>query len=262
MKCRELQFEIHHFANNEVTSELSKAIEGHLDVCPLCRTKLDAIASLRRELSQIRRERISYVELDRIRAAVAAEFPSDHGSPVFRLIENEENWSKKWFWPTTVGTLTSFVFGILLLAVILIPANVPQLSGLTGEPSEPIFLASIGQTSDLTLTPQQFAHSRADISRESPSLNPEGTLAKMPRADEGDDEVVVVADIYSNGSAQIAGVIERPRDRRLLDRLIAAFSPERAVRPFVPASMDNRDDLVRVVMKFQNVNVSIGDAAR
>jgi hypothetical protein len=77
-----------------------------------------------------------------------------------------------------------------------------------------------------------------------------------------DEEVVVVADVYSDGEARIADVVESSGDKRKMERLQAAFRADRMAPPFVPATLDNRSNVVRVILKFQNVDVNIdGDTA-
>jgi hypothetical protein len=165
-------------------------------------------------------------------------------------------------WPTTVGTVTSVVFGLFLLALIMIPADVPQLTISTDDPTDvedSLFVARNVQLSDQLISPEQFANSRSDFSKDSPSLNPAGTLVDIAQSGSQNDEAVVVADIYGNGSAEITDVVESSKDRKMMDRLMAAFRPDRSVPPFVPASMDNRGNIVRVVLKFQNVSVNIDE---
>jgi hypothetical protein len=170
--------------------------------------------------------------------------------------------------PTAVGTFGSLVFGLLLLGVILIPSNVP--TDLAFDTDEKIHnddpftveLANLNPSlGDQFITPQQFAHSRGDVAPESPSINPAGTLAQIANAEvrhsNRDEEFVVVADIYKDGDARIAKVVEYSRDKKMMERLQAAFKPDRFAPPFVPASLDNRSDVVRVILKFQNVNVNI-----
>ena len=70
-----------------------------------------------------------------------------------------------------------------------------------------------------------------------------------------DDEVVVVADIYGNGSAEIAEVVEPSRDSRAVGKLEKALDTISANSPFVPTTMENRPESVRVVLKFQTVDV-------
>jgi hypothetical protein len=94
-------------------------------------------------------------------------------------------------------------------------------------------------------------------------VNPTGTLvslaSSLERSQLDDEEVVVVADVFQNGAARVTNVVESPRSRSTMARLMKALDGERTSPPFVPASMDNRGDLVRVVLKFQNVNVNIGE---
>jgi len=265
MKCKDLKFDIQQYSDGELSAERSAVVELHLDSCPLCRVELDSVKNLRNELALMKAGKISLGTLNRIRAAVSADLTPSYGFPVFHLIEGNDKWTRKWMWPTAFGTVTSLVFGVFLLAVIMIPSNVPQLAISTDERNfaeESVFLARTGQSRDQLITPQDFANSRSEISQESPSLNPAGTLVELTRADsQEDEEVVVVADVYGNGSAEITDVVESPRDRKLVDKLVAAFRTDRTAPPFVPARMDNRGSLVRVVLKFQNVNVNIDEAS-
>jgi len=73
-----------------------------------------------------------------------------------------------------------------------------------------------------------------------------------------DDEVVVVADVFGNGLAQIAEVVEPSHNRRAVDELQKALDSDPAYAPFVSSNMDKRSDNMRVVFKLQSVNVSTG----
>jgi hypothetical protein len=64
--------------------------------------------------------------------------------------------------------------------------------------------------------------------------------------------MVVVADVFSNGSASLAGVVQAPRDKQMLDEFERALRKDAA---FVPASMDNRPETMRVVFAVQKVDV-------
>ncbi|MEP6946446.1 MAG: hypothetical protein ABJA02_11055 [Acidobacteriota bacterium] len=70
------------------------------------------------------------------------------------------------------------------------------------------------------------------------------------------NEVVVVADVFSNGLARIAEVVEPSQNDRAVDELQRALDSDLSDTPFVPASMDNRPNNVRVVLKFQTVEVN------
>jgi hypothetical protein len=77
-----------------------------------------------------------------------------------------------------------------------------------------------------------------------------------------DDEVVVVADVYSNGSAQIAQVVEPSHNRDAVVELARALDNGLGSTPFVPAAYDKRSDSVRVIFKIQTVYVSTQEKPR
>jgi hypothetical protein len=112
---------------------------------------------------------------------------------------------------------------------------------------------------DLTkpVAPDVFAAMRAPYAIESPSLNPRGALAALTRSqlhshEPDDDDMVVVTDVFSNGSASLAGVVQPPRNRRMLEEFQAALRHDAA---FVPASYDRRPETMRVVFVVQKVKV-------
>jgi hypothetical protein len=77
-----------------------------------------------------------------------------------------------------------------------------------------------------------------------------------------DDEVVVVADVFGNGLAQIAEVVEPSHDQRAVEQLQQALQSDPAFAPFVPATLDQRSNSIRVILKIQNVNVSTRQGAQ
>jgi hypothetical protein len=64
--------------------------------------------------------------------------------------------------------------------------------------------------------------------------------------------MLVVADVFSNGSASLVDVVHAPRDRKMLNDFQVALRRDAA---FVPASMDRRPDTMRVVFAVQKVDV-------
>ena len=64
--------------------------------------------------------------------------------------------------------------------------------------------------------------------------------------------MVVVADVFSNGSAALADVVLPPRDRQMIDDVQRAF---RSSPAFVPASLDHRPQTMRVVLAIQKMDV-------
>jgi hypothetical protein len=109
------------------------------------------------------------------------------------------------------------------------------------------------------ISPGDYANSRYGFTRESPSLNPQGALVaftkSLVRGEMRDDEVVVVADVFGDGLANVAEIVEPSRDKRAVDELQKALQTDPAYAPFVPAEMDQRSETVRVVLRIQSVNV-------
>jgi hypothetical protein len=91
---------------------------------------------------------------------------------------------------------------------------------------------------------------------EVPSLNPNGALAALvwasPQRGADDDDMIVVADVYSNGRASLAAIVQPPRNPRMISELENAL---RQTPAFVPASIDRRPENLRVVFVLQKVNV-------
>jgi hypothetical protein len=107
------------------------------------------------------------------------------------------------------------------------------------------------------LSPDLAAAARAAFGPESPTLNPRGALAKLtvtPPSDGNpdDDDMIVVADVYGNGTASLAEIVEPPRNRQMVEDLQAALRKNPA---FVPASLDRRPPTLRVVISVSKVNV-------
>jgi len=163
--------------------------------------------------------------------------------------------------PYTVGSFASIILFALMFAalrphfVALREAAMQNSGVLLVNPSTHAY--------DLNkpVTPEDFAASRAPFAEQSPSLNPGGALAALTRAYtrphteyyQDADDMIVVADVFSNGAASLADVVQAPRDRRMLDDFSSALRQDAA---FVPASMDRRPDTMRVVFAVQKVDVN------
>jgi len=70
-----------------------------------------------------------------------------------------------------------------------------------------------------------------------------------------EDELVVVADVFSNGLANIEEVVEPLDDQNTVYELEKAMQKDSSDAPFVPAILDRRADSVRVVLKIQRVDI-------
>ncbi len=267
MECRDLQTELAFYGEMELPDEVGANVEDHLAACPLCRERVSANREIRRSLSALRKQMPS--------AELAA-------SSRFRLREELRNGPEResWFatdagvWfqhrlmPYAVGAMVTLLGGFVTLNSLLL--GLPDVGNTLAATSvrnatESVMLAASRDhyaESDVEapILAAEYAFLRRDVSTESPSLNPRGSLISLSgslvnRSDGGSEGVVVVADVLSNGIARIREVVDPVRNRRVLRDLEKAFEAELGDTPFVPARMDNRSESVRIVLMFQSVDV-------
>lgn len=234
-----------------------------MDSCPVCRQRLAELLEVRNNFRAVSRPQLSRAAIMELRQAMAASVDVAAGRQIFQPVETRRRWADVWLMPFAVGSISSLVLGFTLLWVIINGEIQPRNSDLAGgrsanttilypySPSSPL--------ADADLNPLEYASSRAEWSQESPSINPQGSLVALTEnllnEVKDNDEVTVVADIYGNGSASIAQVIEPSADTSAVRQLQQALesSPSAA---FVPASFDQRIEPMRVVLKIQSVSVS------
>ena len=262
-KCEELQFDLPLYFDGSLNADERASVDAHLPECPLCRQKLSEFEELSRSLRSIPRYGAPADLVTAIRASVGAHFAPSPGNPSFTLIDRSRSWRDIWLVPSTAGAFASLVIGFTLLSFMLSSSPVPLSAYQTSSNSggTPVFLAS-----NPDVSPDEYAGSRRAISGESPSINPRGALVALTkslvRGEMHDDEVVVVADVFSNGLAQIAEVVEPSRDRKAVEELERALQSDPSLSPFVSSDMDRRpSDPVRVILKIQNVNVNTSSDA-
>ena len=253
--CQELKYDLPLYFDGVLDPETLEAIDSHLPQCPLCRQKIDDFRSIRNLLGNRREVPAPAGLLDSIRAGIAAELRPSVPFYGFRLVEAPSRSLSEWLMPYAVGSMASVIFSIALLSFIL--GTPPRLGPVARNPA-----ARTSETTFVALkepTATEYANSRLAFAEESPSVNPSGALIALTkslvRGNMTDDEVVVVADVFGNGLAEISEVVEPSRDRGAVEELQKALRSDPAYAPFVPAAVDRRSDTVRVVLKIQSVNV-------
>ncbi len=262
-KCEELQFDLPLYFDGSLNSDERSAVDAHLPECPLCRQKLSEFEDLFLGLRSIPQRSAPGDLITAIRASVAEQLALSTGYPSFRLIDSRSRWTDRWLFPSAAGAMASLVIGFTLLSLMLSASPVPLSAYDTtvGPSDRPVFLPS-----NPDISPSDFVRSRSDISEYSPSVNPRGALVALTRSlvrgEMHDDEVVVVADVFSNGLAQIAEVVEPSRDRKAVEELQKALQSDASFAPFVPSDLDQRSSgTVRVIFKIQSVNVNTSSDA-
>lgn len=261
MNCSDLRSELPLYFDDVLSPETVSSIDAHLAGCPLCRQSLAEMREIRNELRSLSRPRIAPARLASIRRAVAAEAAIPQIAPAFRLVEQDRRrWVDVWLMPSMVGSAASVVFGISLLWLLLMPASGGRLDmeiarGLEAARQPAI----IDPLTEIPTTPLQYASTRLAFSEESPSINPQGALVALTRSllrgEMKDEEVVVVADVFGDGLARIAEVVEPSKDEAAVRELKEALQSDPAFAPFVPANLDHRSESVRVVLRVQTVKV-------
>lgn len=218
--------------------------------------------NLRRSLRALTRPTPPLELSSSIRDALAIEAGARARQPVLPLAVRILRWIEPRLMPYTVGTFTSvFLFALMLNALrphfqaLAEASDAARVEATTTV--KIIYVGPNGTVVNQTPAPKAYAAERAPYNDESPSLNPRGALAELTRSshihqNEGDDDMIVVTDIFSDGRASLADVVLPPRDRQMLSDFQDALQKDAA---FVPASYDKRPDTMRVVFVLQTVGV-------
>lgn len=271
MKCEDLKFNLSLYTDDDLSSGDRIKLTEHLAQCPVCRAKYAETVALRNELRVLSRPPLPENLLYAVRSAVAAEIEISN-QPKTRFSQNFREWMQFRLLPYGVGTVTSLVLVAFFLTAILQTKEAAERSELAKLENKRAVMMTDSNSYPLNnqdseyppieskLTEADLAAMRVSVSGESPSLNPKGALAlltkSLSRGQMKNDEVVLVADVFGNGLAKIAEIVEAPRSRQSLEELEYALqNNDPAYKAFVPAKLDNRSDVVRVVLKIQRVDV-------
>lgn len=262
MSCQESQKSFSPYLDGVLPRGAVDTLDEHLSVCPVCRGQLEATRSLVRGLSLVTRPAPPANLAGDIRASLVIERAARAASEPAPLHERAALWVKLRLMPYAVGAVYSMilfvaVFGALRQQLVLL-RNLAEARYL--EEGRPALADGSGYDVTRPLSPDLAVAARAQFTSESPTINPRGALAKLtlaPASDgnPSDDDMIVVADVYGNGTASLAEVVEPPRNRRMVEELQDALRKNPA---FVPASLDRRPQTMRVVFVLQKMNVGDG----
>ncbi len=257
MTCEETKQLLSQFIDDVLPPHLTTAVDEHIDRCPVCRQQLVAFRSLSRSLSQLSRP-VPPIDLtSSITAALAIEAAAVRQQPTRTWVERLSLWLEPRLMPYGLGSFASVVlFAAMFVALsphfIALQQSSRQLSTVL------VFRPNPGPDINRPVSSEDFSTLRAPYAEQSPSLNPGGALAALtssyvnPSMRQEADDMIVIADVFSNGSASLADVVQAPRDRQMLTDFEVALRQNAA---FVPASLDRRPDTMRVVFTMQKVDV-------
>jgi Putative zinc-finger len=261
MLCEETKQSLSLYIDDCVSLPTRVAIDEHLDRCPVCRDEVVQLRSLRRRLSSLSRPipppDLASTITDALIIESAARRQTPNPSWTYRIAR----FLQPRVMPYTVGSFASVILFALMFAALRPHFVALREAALQNSGVIVLQTSIIGYDLNEPVTPEDFAASRAPFAEQSPSLNPGGALAALtraysrPRTDsyQDSDDMIVVTDVFSNGAASLADVVQAPRNKRMLDEFESALRQDAA---FVPASLDRRPDTMRVVFAVQKVDVN------
>lgn len=271
MRCENLQFNLSIYLDDCLIEPERAAVDEHLAQCPLCRQKLADFQLLRSALRGLPRPELSNEQLAATRNCIAQVVAKNNQPKLFSPpAESFREWLQMRLMPYTIGTAASLLFGSMLLWSLLSAAYIPNRNTELAKAELPIKQSvlltnsnsgsfAVGGNADYELNAAEYANARLTVSNGSPSLNPQGALVALTksivRGNMKDDEVVVVADVFGDGLARIAEVVEPSSDLQAVNELEKALKNDPNFAPFVPASFDGRSETVRVILKINRVDI-------
>ena len=260
MSCEETRQTLSLYVDDCVSLPARVAIDEHLDRCPVCRDEAIELRALTRRLSLMSRPKPPSDLADTISDLLTIEAAARRQGPPPSIGRRIARFLEPRLMPYSVGSFASVILFTLMFAalrphfVALREAALQNSGGL-------IVLRAYQPGYDLD-SPEDLARSRAPYAEQSPTLNPGSALAALSRAyanphASDDEKMIFVTDVFSNGAASLVGVVQPPKDKRMLDELETALRQD---PPFVLAKYDGRPETMRVVISLgQSVEVDDQD---
>ncbi|HJS23647.1 MAG TPA: zf-HC2 domain-containing protein [Pyrinomonadaceae bacterium] len=260
MTCEEIRYSLSLYLDDCVSLPARVAIDEHLDRCPVCRAEVAELRLLTRSLKLMTRPTPppylaeTITDLLTIEAAARRRAPKPPlGIRIARFLEPR-------LMPYTVGSFASVIMFFLMFTALR--PHFVALREAALQSSGGVLMVTVDPGYDLSrpITPEDLAKIRADLAKTrsnvselSPTLDPGGALAELsrnyshphPGYNVEADDMIVVTDVFSNGAASLAYVVQPPRDKQMLDDFESAL---RQTPAFVKSSLDRRPDTMRVVI--------------
>ncbi len=265
MNCDAIRYSLSLYVDDGLTAEERNLCYRHLEVCPVCRAHLDQMRTVRGALAMLPKPAAPVEMVPAINAALATQAAELRAHRNAATIDRVNDWAFKWLQPRPMRYAFSSIASIFIFTAVFAALR-PHMIALREAtvafeqiqittPGDPL---SAGLDIRNPISPESYAALRTPYNAESPSLNPGGALASLSwdagqqNGNTGQDDMVIVADVFTNGTASLANVVQAPRDRRMLQDVANALRQDAA---FVPASVDRRPETMRVVFSVQRVDV-------
>ncbi|MCU0238347.1 MAG: zf-HC2 domain-containing protein [Pyrinomonadaceae bacterium] len=272
MKCNDLQNNLALYIDDFLDKQSLVEVEVHLNNCLDCQKKLDQFKNLQFNLRELARPNIPNDLAFSVQSAVTAQLNNSSDKHYFSISSDTFEFLKFKVMPYTVATFASLLLSFsLLYSLFTVNTNIEnsnQIAQNTGYVQTKVLIAPNSKTlapqpynSETSLiTPEEYAYARLNVSGESPSINPTGALIALTKSmarggQLEDDEIVVVADVFSNGLAKISKIVQAPKSDKSAKELEKALSSDPDFAPFVISTLDKRSDTMQIVLKIQQVEV-------
>lgn len=266
MTCKELKFDLALYSDGALSPDRQSAVELHLEACPLCRDTIAEHQSIRTELRMMARPEMPESVLTSVRTVAASK--AQRGGIMLPASRPRTN-LQMWVMPYSVAAISTILLGSAFLWALASSVDRTVRSSMGNEREAATILLdtnSVRSGGGTDLSASEYARSRSAVAEDSPSVNPHGALIALSETlvgrEIGEDEVVVVADVYQSGRAEIAQVVEPSHNEEAVNALAVALSSDSVPTPFVTADLDRRAETVRVVLKIQSVDVSTRELPR
>lgn len=259
MSCEEIQQSLSLYVDDALMLPIRVAVDEHVDKCPVCRDEFVQLRALTRGLSMLSKPQPPVDLSASVTNALMIEAAARRQSPKASFGDRLAHFLEPRLMPYSVGSIASVILFVAMFAGLR-----PHFEALheAAAQSSAVYMVPPSVRYDLNkpVRSEDYAASRAPFAEQSPSLNPKGALATLTRSYvnpqnsryQDADDMLVVADVFSNGAASLVDVVHAPRDRQMLNDFQVALRRDAA---FVPASMDRRPDTMRVVFAVQKVDV-------
>ena len=262
MSCDEIQESIALYCDDGLSGEDRAKCDRHLEVCPVCRAHVTELRAVRLRLATMPRPAPSADLIAEIQWTVRADAfvqRARRSAPTSEIIADLLS---VWLQPRISRYVFSSVASLILFGTVFLALRPHMIALRQAAETYSDFVAADNSAGPYNInqpiSSSSYAALRTPYNAESPSLNPKGGIATLELAEthshdgESNDDMVVVADVFSNGVASLADVMHAPRDKRMLAEFQAAL---RNNAVFVPAALDGRPQTMRVVFSIQRVEV-------
>jgi len=218
MSCVKFKESLSPYLDGQLPASFRSACDEHLVGCPLCRSELAAARSILRGLRDFAVPAAPAGLADSINRRLMIEAVAQRKQQRKPLFSAILSWVQPRVMPYSVGAFASLLLFVGIIAALRPHLRALRDAELANRVSDGRYIlanaTSEGFYPDITrpVSPKGLAAVRAPFGVESPSLNPRGALAALTMAPshhhEGDDDMVVVTDVFTDGRASLADVVQ------------------------------------------------------